>query len=982
MCIGCELIQLIINDNISAIKALRSNEKAEKALDKASGKLQSGLRIRSAMDDSANLGISEKMRAQIRGLAQASRNIQDGISLVQTADGALGSINDPNLERMRALAVQAANGTLTDDDRQRIQEELEQVKANLHTIFRDSEFNTQKIFTQFPPQRQETDIYPSPGVLQGDTILSDSGLGVTTGENQTMTFKLDGVSYAISLTSGSHTPQQLLDEINQKLHDAGTDVTAFYSGRNIAFNSPTKVIDGFGGDMMEINDPYTSILYDMAKHGEISGAAVSSFKSYSGGVMTTITTDTNDTLTFTVDGVDTSVTLAAGTYNQADLLTEINQQFTDNNINVTASYAGSSLQLMHNISGAGHTLTNVGGNGYKDLFLEYTTLSELIVPGAYITAGITGNKDLSAGVSIVAGDNDQLTFFVDGSSHTINLQAGNNRSVSDIVDDLNSKFSSAVLPLTAASSSGQLTISYNDPGNHIVNKFSGSACADLLYGIGSPTVQPGGYKYIEGDSTPQPNGYATVTGVTDISGGATVVTGENDTFSFHLDGADQTIVVAAGNYTASDLVSEINSKLTGLNVGASLLYGTYLTFTNAHEGGGITQFPYSLDSFSGNGYDALMKATIPIPVPGVESKAYVEGRANLASGLEVTAANNTLQFQVNGADVSITLADGTYTQAGLLNAINNILVIDHAGVTASYSGNYLKLSATSSGNFEISNFTGNAADSLLRTKDYVGWVSYSYPSATDAYVDGRKVLTAGADIHKRVNDTLAFALNGTMQSITLPGGYYDADGLLAAVNQQLTAAALPITASYNAKQQLRLTYSPGVNGSFVIDQVGGNASYTLFYPGPLKSVTTEYDAEPMKSVSMLKIQIGANAGVSINSGIPIYMNERTLGVRNVDVSTLAGAEAASVVIDQAIGKVSEKRAAMGSLQNALEYTWNNVMNYQEQMTKAESNIRDTEIAQEMVEQVRSSVLFQASTAMLTHTNQNPQSVLQLLQSSG
>gem|GEM_PF-2152921 len=970
---------MIINYNSSAMKALVSNKKAEQAQDKASGKLQTGLRIRMAADDSANLGISEKMRAQIRGLTQATRNIEDGISLVQTADGALGSIDDPTLQRMRKLAVQAANGTLTDDDRQLIQQEVEQLKSHLNTIFKDSEFNTQNIFTQFPAQSKKTDVLPSPGVLQGDTILSGNGLVVIGNENQNMTFKLDGVSHSISLQPTSYTPQQLLDEINQKMQAEGTDVTVFYSGQNIAFNSPTKVLDGFGGDMMEINNPYTSILYDMAKHGVISGATATGYGDLSGGVI--ITNGSNDTLTLKVDGVDKSITLSPGTYNQGDLLTEINHQLTAGNIDVTASYVGNNLQLMHNISGAGHTLTTISGNAYKDLFQQYATQSEIIVPGSYTIAAITGNKNLSSGVNIIAGQNDQLSFLVDGVADNVTLQAGSNLSASDIVNDLNSKFTGAGLSLVASTSSGKLVISYNAPGSHTVNQFTGSACGDLLYGTGSPVVQPGGHTYMEGDSTPQPVGYASVTGVTDLSGGVAVVSGENDTFSFRLDGANQTITLDAGSYSASSFVSQINSKLTGLNVTVSLtsLYpGSGLQFKNTNAGGGVPQFPYSLDTFSGDGYDAFMKTTIPVPVTGSDSKASVYGRADLSSGLAVTAGvNDTLSFKVNGATSNITLNSGTYSQASLLVEINNQL--SATGVTASYSGSNLRLTANSSGSFAIDTFTGNALDSLLRTKSYVGGAYYNSSNSTDAYVEGRKVLDTGADIHAGVNDELSFALNGTMQSITLPAGSYDANGLLTMVNQQLSAASLPVSASYNAKNELRLTYSPGVNGSYIIDGVGGKASYTLFYPGPLKSVTTEYDAEPMKASRSLKIQLGANEGDNIDTGIPISMDVRSLGVKDVDLGTQAGAEKAIVMIDQAIGKVSEKRATMGSLQNVLDYTLNNVNIYKEQLTKSESNIRDADIAQEMVERVKNSILLQSSAAMLVHANQNPQSVLQLLQ---
>ncbi|TWH45230.1 hypothetical protein [Sporomusa sp. KB1] len=115
------------------------------------------------------------------------------------------------------------------------------------------------IFVQFPPTIEEQNLVPGPGVMVGDTILHDSGLVVTPGENQTMTFKLDGVGYSISLSPGNHSPQQLLDDINLQLKNAGTDVTASYSGEHIALYSPTKVIDSFGGDMVEINNPYTSV---------------------------------------------------------------------------------------------------------------------------------------------------------------------------------------------------------------------------------------------------------------------------------------------------------------------------------------------------------------------------------------------------------------------------------------------------------------------------------------------------------------------------------------------------------------------------------------------------------------------------------------------------------------------------------------------------------------------------------------------------
>jgi flagellin len=107
-------------------------------------KLSSGLRINRAGDDAAGLAISEKMRGQIRGLDQASRNAQDGISLIQTAEGALNETHSI-LQRMRELAVQAANDTNVGEDRDQIGKEIAQLQAEIDRIADQTEFNTKKL---------------------------------------------------------------------------------------------------------------------------------------------------------------------------------------------------------------------------------------------------------------------------------------------------------------------------------------------------------------------------------------------------------------------------------------------------------------------------------------------------------------------------------------------------------------------------------------------------------------------------------------------------------------------------------------------------------------------------------------------------------------------------------------------------------------------------------------------------------------------
>lgn len=129
-----------IRNNLNAMFALRYIGINNDLLGKSIEKLSSGLRINRAGDDAAGLAISEKMRGQINGLTQASRNAQDGISLMQTAEG---SVNETHsmLQRMKTLAVQAANGTYTNSDRKLIDKELQELKKEINRIAKDTEFN-------------------------------------------------------------------------------------------------------------------------------------------------------------------------------------------------------------------------------------------------------------------------------------------------------------------------------------------------------------------------------------------------------------------------------------------------------------------------------------------------------------------------------------------------------------------------------------------------------------------------------------------------------------------------------------------------------------------------------------------------------------------------------------------------------------------------------------------------------------------------
>jgi flagellin len=137
---------MIINNNISAINTRNQLFVTNSAASKSMEKLSSGKRINRAADDAAGLSISEKMRAQIRGLNQATRNAQDGISLIQTAEGALDEVSNM-LVRLKELSVQKENGTYNSDDVTNLKLEMTSLGAEIKNIFSTTKFNGKAALT-------------------------------------------------------------------------------------------------------------------------------------------------------------------------------------------------------------------------------------------------------------------------------------------------------------------------------------------------------------------------------------------------------------------------------------------------------------------------------------------------------------------------------------------------------------------------------------------------------------------------------------------------------------------------------------------------------------------------------------------------------------------------------------------------------------------------------------------------------------------
>ncbi|TWI59955.1 flagellin [Halalkalibacter nanhaiisediminis] len=253
---------MIINNNIPALNTYRQMGVNQAGAQNSMEKLASGLRINKAGDDAAGLAISEKMRAQIRGLDQASRNSQDGISMIQTAEGALQETHNI-LQRMRELATQSANDTNVEVDRDEIQKEMNELTSEINRIGNTTEFNTRKILNgdiSTTATKKEAGSFVAGGGVSAVSLKADSSLvsgnytvDVASSVEKSVTAQADGgtgitdidAANASGLTAGDYkinvstTTAKSLDSSTVDLDDGVTNLS-------VASNSSLAAGTGYG----------------------------------------------------------------------------------------------------------------------------------------------------------------------------------------------------------------------------------------------------------------------------------------------------------------------------------------------------------------------------------------------------------------------------------------------------------------------------------------------------------------------------------------------------------------------------------------------------------------------------------------------------------------------------------------------------------------------------------------------------------------
>ena len=420
-----------INSNINSLSAQRNLSSSQMSLSTSMQRLSSGLRINSAKDDAAGLNISERMTSQIRGTTQAARNANDGISLAQTAEGALGSAGTI-LQRVRELAVQSANATNSASDRAALNAEVGQLTSELDRIAKTTQFNGQNLL---------------------DGTFGSASFQVGANANQTIT------ATTANFTTSKYGNNRMGAVVAATAGGVGDLVSGSVAGTTTsASNAATALTLGAAsssivGETMTINGAAGSANVVIADGDSAkTAAALINAKTSSTGVTATARTE-----------IDAKAFLANGTYS-LDILsdnatTAVNVSFTVGAANnadglaaaITAfndktSQTGVSAKL--NVAGDGITLTNAAGNDI--LISNRSAATSVITVGAqagiagsagaataatsaYVTGSITLDSDKTFGVtSSVAGANASKTGYLLGASGASQLQAASTLDVSTV----------------------------------------------------------------------------------------------------------------------------------------------------------------------------------------------------------------------------------------------------------------------------------------------------------------------------------------------------------------------------------------------------------------------------------------------------------------------------------------------------------------------------------------------------------------------
>lgn len=893
---------MIVNHNIPALFAYNSLASTNRSLEKSIDKLSTGLRINSAADDAAGLAISEKMRSQIRGLDQAVANSQDGINMIQTAEGALNETHSI-LQRMRELSVQAANDTLTANDRQAIQLEVDQLKEEIGRISDTTQFNKKKLLNGdaaalWSSDDLSTQVFVRGGLREVDQFGQKAAaegnykidIEATPGQAEIQKTDIFKVKHAVQneMTEQNFGHANLSATVN---NTGVADLTFVVEGKtyNVAISGVSATNPGAEFFVQEFNNQGDINDYIEAVDYDTTNANVE-FVAVDPGVSFDITENAGDNVF--------GGTLASTATNVAP---------SDDNItNFTIDNAENFLRGDYSIETEVYT-----GAGISAQLVDHSVYMKGESFSGYATAELTSDGDINASIQFEVVDINTATNQITYSNKYY-----------------------------AISRSGAVSEAQSEYTFDVTNNASFTS-----WNLGAGTAEV----YIDNLNAATSVNNAQVGDKIVLNYQASAVGGtDEDIASFDRDGTFATYVFSGGT---------IDSATTEFNF-----------------------FQLNTDSTS-NDWGTLHTSQVTITFDEFES----------AHGTLAGPKNVAGQFTIEGAGVG-DVADGStsiYDIDKFWDSNGNFLVEDPQTLTL-VQGNGEKTSVTI---YEDDSMDTVASKLNEAVRDGLGQGELEGLSESEqfvTYVD-EELAAQHDDGPYSVAGTMVVssAINGGDGEITFVGDEEFTNALSLNIIQESEENNFTVNIT-DAHDGSTVAEDVNITGNTLIGVVHNNVDVKFdamadidvsWSTDEAKWVSTGADGTYSTMVHLADnttvFQVGANEGedMGINVG---NMSAESLGVDGLIVTNREDAANSITTIDGAIARVSDQRATLGAYQNRLEHTINNLTTASENLTAAESRIRDLDMAKEMMNFSKLQILSQSGTSMLAQANQLPQNVLQLL----
>lgn len=929
-----------VNHNIPALNAWRQGTIIQRAMSKTLERLSSGLRINRAADDAAGLAISEKMRAQIRGLDQATRNAQDGISLIQTAEGALNETHSI-LQRMRELSVQAANDTYTSEDRQEIQKEIDQLTAEIDRIAGTTEFNNKKLLDGSTSALVSSDKLTTKIFMRGGLRVLDQfgqkaagggnyklNIEAETGANQVQKSDIFKIKHASEVESSKISDEEFSDGRFSKMCinvNCGTAMTGVCLGEECA--TLTLTFD-FGG----------GCVYTVTQEGLVGVGAVA--------LETLIESDVN---------LDSKLCVTSAVGCLVIESKEVGQDFTftatiTNHCNATAAACNDFLIGTDTTCTAAGTICSVSANTNNSCYGCVTTDG---ITTYQATANVTS---LTLCADMKEGDYAINTIRCDGASAGAYSCIGGSYSCTGVVFvsaiansftcvDSNISFIVKIDSVCSANCTVQVSYmsnyttqtgcSINDTAWTTVCLTTGSATNEINLGSGrgcivldlcqASSIRSGDITTIYGVSTDGTSDTQIEIACSD-DGGTTYncfvtfnfdqATADNNELTLHFFQVD----ALTGEYENATLKVTTDTYVHGEDKAAEFSVNKTITEDDSVIGtvAGFCTSLYDVDKF----WDASGNFILEEP----QTITLVQGNGNQSS-FTISSADT---FESVVAKLNEAIGDGLEQ--------NELVGEDNADKYASF------VTSPCSSGLETVQGTIVVRSAVAGDDGEITFVG------NDDVLNALSLTTIQESVNNRFTVDVTDAHDGTVVAEDVQLAKNELSGVVHQNVDVKFAANSGISVAWNDSKQ-----------DFVLSGGSSNAVNTFVHLADRTMV----------------LHIGANQKQDIGTGIG-NMGAESLGVNNIQVTSNALANVAIGRIDGAISTVSGERSKLGALQNRLDHTINNLGVTMENLTAAESRIRDADMAKEMMEFTKLQILSQSANAMLAQANQLPQNVLQLL----